>query len=338
MRQQSWIANILNALLIVAVAIPAVVFLRWFNEECPMLGSDVQHVPLLQNWTELFTSKQAVCAFGMHHPLNFLHAIFFVNVCVLFWVISIITGTTWLIDPYWTILPVMMAHYFQLHPSATTEYKRSAVSLVLVWAWSIRLTHSYFRREEWQFGVREDWRFTEMRNDPKFGRFFWLHSFFTAYVSQQFMLIGVTLPYYAIHTSAKPWSIVDCAIAISAVSGLTIAYFADTQLRNFMVANTRRAATSQPKILVLDTGVWKYCRRPNYFGEILWWSAVGAWGVWCGQAWTIVGTLFNTIVLVSVTFMVEEKMLRKEERRQVYMDYCRRTPMLVPWFTKAKPQ
>jgi hypothetical protein len=88
-----------------------------------------------------------------------------------------------LIDPYWTFLPVLMAYFFALHPRSVSDPIRSRVVLALTWIWSIRLTHSYFRREKWQWGAREDWRFADMRR--KFPKHWWWISFFYVYVSQQ---------------------------------------------------------------------------------------------------------------------------------------------------------
>jgi steroid 5-alpha reductase family enzyme len=56
----------------------------------------------------------------------------------------------------------MIQQFYQRHPSAVTNATRSSIVVWLICVWSARLTHSYFRREEWQFGAREDWRFTDM--------------------------------------------------------------------------------------------------------------------------------------------------------------------------------
>ena len=88
-----------------------------------------------------------------------------------------------LIDLYWTVIPVMLVHYFASHPLAKADAARSAVVTVLTWIWSVRLTHNYFRRERWQWGAREDWRFNEMRKE--YGRPWWWISFFAVYLSQQ---------------------------------------------------------------------------------------------------------------------------------------------------------
>lgn len=89
-------------------------------------------------------------------------------------------------DLHWSVIPVLLVHYYATHPLAQ-EYKhniwRSRIVILFTWIWSIRLTHSYLRRENWQWGVREDWRFNEMRQ--QYGKHWWWISFFAVYVSQQ---------------------------------------------------------------------------------------------------------------------------------------------------------
>lgn len=88
-----------------------------------------------------------------------------------------------LIDPYWTIIPVMMGYFYGTRPGAESDVWRSRAVMSLLWLWSIRLTHSYFRRENWQWGEREDWRFAQLRSQHS--RHWWWMSFFAVYVSQQ---------------------------------------------------------------------------------------------------------------------------------------------------------
>jgi steroid 5-alpha reductase family enzyme len=55
--------------------------------------------------------------------------------------------------------------------------------MILIWVWSIRLTHNYFRREKWEWGKREDWRFSDMRK--QYGKHWWWISFFAVFLPQQ---------------------------------------------------------------------------------------------------------------------------------------------------------
>ena len=96
-------------------------------------------------------------------PFTVVNVLFFLNVCVGFWVVGLLQRSFWLIDPYWSIIPPLIAHFYRLHASTlATVSARGDLMLIIVWIWSIRLTHSYFRREEWKFGEREDWRYNKM--------------------------------------------------------------------------------------------------------------------------------------------------------------------------------
>lgn len=254
------------------------------------------------------------------HPIVGVNVLFFLNVCVLFWLISLAQRSAWLIDPYWTIIPLFIAHFYAAQSTAIADPWRTRMALACLWLWSVRLTHNYFRRERYQFGAREDWRFALKRKES---RHFWWYSFFYAFVSQQIMLVGLTLPYWAIQTTARPFGGADIAIAATAVAGIAIAYFADTQLARYMARDD--------KPLILDTGLWRYSRHPNYFGEQLFWWAVAAWGVLAGHPWTVVGTLVNSAGLAVVTRMTERRMEERPERREAWLAYKRRTSAWALW-------
>ncbi|KXZ56334.1 hypothetical protein GPECTOR_1g295 [Gonium pectorale] len=329
-----------NTLLIGLVMLPSLYFFRHLREGC----SDAQRsAPLESVWRSAsggcsvsggvaaLASGDLWCAVGSQQPLLAVNLLFFLNVDVLFWVIGLLQ----LIDPFWTIIPVMIGLFYQHHPAAVAQPLRSGVSMSLLWIWSIRLTHSYFRREEWHVGAREDWRYTRLAK--QLGPALWpLVSFFAVGVAQQLMLVGITAPLFAIHSSAAPWHpIADTAIALAATAGILTAMVADNQLRGFMVANEKRVSEGLPPVLLLDTGLWRYSRHPNFFGEQLWWWALGAWACVCGQPWMLVGAAFNSLCFVSITAMTEQRMLARPERAQLYRHYQQTTSVWVPWFRRA---
>ncbi|KAL4336717.1 hypothetical protein HN51_046491 [Arachis hypogaea] len=264
-----------------------------------------------------------------HHPLLLANALFFFNVNVLFWIIGQFQRSHWLIDPYWTVIPVMLVHYYASHPLAQFNWWRSWIVVTLTWIWSLRLTHNYFRRERWQWGAREDWRFTEM--SQQYGKQWWWISFFAVYVSQQVFLIGLSLPLNIVHSVNKPLSIWDLVAIVVCLSGIVIAYFADTQLYDFVIRNNKLKGLGKPMVPVLDSGLWHYCRHPNYFGEQLWWWGLALFSWSLGYRWSFLGALVNTMCLAYVTRLVEERMLRKEWRAESFRVYQKTTSVWVPW-------
>ncbi|KAH9321774.1 hypothetical protein KI387_016413 [Taxus chinensis] len=305
-------ANVRNAALAFIVPWPSILFYIAFLKLCHS------------------SSTSEIWRWCWAHPIALVNALFFFNVDLLFWVISLLQNSTWLIDLYWTVLPVMMAHYYSTHPYSQTNLWRSTIVIILTWVWSIRLTHNYFRREEWQWGVREDWRFADMRR--KYANNWWWMSFFAVYVSQQIFLVGVCLPIYAIHNSQHPWNALDYFATLVCTTGIIFAYFADTQLYNFVQKNKilrELGATTKPN---LEEGLWALSRHPNYFGEQLWWwgLVIYAWNI--GQGWTFMGAAANTCCLAYVTVLVERKMVAEKYREEEYSKYQGTTSVWIPWF------
>ena len=249
-----------------------------------------------------------------------------------FWLIALIQRSSWLIDPYWTLIPPLLALFYLLHPYAEPDAARAWAAGLALAVWSGRLTWNYLRREGFRLGLREDWRYAKMRVER---RHFWLEQLFVVHLAQHAMLVGLTLPFWAIAfgaTSAStPFGAADAALVALALAGIAIAGAADTQLDAFMRENEARIARGEAKIPLLDSGIWRWSRHPNYFGEQLFWWALAGLGVRCGEPWVLVGPLFNSIVLAAVTVMTERRMLAVPQRRAQFEAYQKRTSVWLPW-------
>jgi Protein of unknown function (DUF1295) len=123
-------------------------------------------------------------------PLDLLNILWFLHVDVTFYIISLIQGSTWLIDPYWTIAPPMVAAFWLTSPVSNPLNARQVISTALLLTWALRLTHSYFRRENWAVGHQEDWRYAEMK--IQFGNWWPLVQVCTlsCYITTHLMLPG----------------------------------------------------------------------------------------------------------------------------------------------------
>lgn len=119
-------------------------------------------------------------------------------------------------------------------------------------------------------------------------------------------------------------------VAIWAV-GMVFEVVGDWQLARF-----KRDPANRGK--VMDKGLWRYTRHPNYFGDMCVW-----WGIWLAAmtiapgavVWTLPGPLFLTFTLArwSGAAMTERGMADRYGAE--FADYVRRTPAFVPWFPKA---
>lgn len=139
------------------------------------------------------------------------------------------------------------------------------------------------------------------------------------------------MPFYFIHSNQKQLNIWDLFAAAVCLTGVTVAYFADTQIYNFMnrKAEGKEAAAA---VAVLEEGLWRFSRHPNYFGEQLWWLGVAVFGRNVEYGGWFVGPAANAVCLGIVTVLVEERMLKEEWRAESYKKYQKTTSVWVPWF------
>jgi steroid 5-alpha reductase family enzyme len=197
----------------------------------------------------------------------------------------------------------------------------------LVTIWGLRLAAHIFRRSR---GRGEDPRYAAMRR--RSGPSFWWRSLFVVFWLQGSLLWCVALPLLAVPRATAPFpSALDLAALILFITGFAFEAVGDWQLARFRADPANRGA-------VMDRGLWRYSRHPNYFGDaVVWWGfflfAVGAPGGWV----TALGPALMTWLLrrVSGVTLLEEGL---RASKPAYADYVARTPAFVPWFPKRGPR
>ena len=232
------------------------------------------------------------------------------------WIVSVVARDVSIVDIAWGFLVLVPA--VTVAAVSASEASRMFAALGVASAWAIRLAaHIAWRHR----GQPEDRRYREirLRNEPHFE---W-KSLYLVFGLQAVLAWIVAAPLMACAWSREPWNALDTVGLAAAVSGLLFEAVADAQLSRFKAQAANRGQ-------VMDRGLWRFSRHPNYFGECcLWWgfwlvaTAAGAW-------WTIVSPLLMTVLLVRVSGVpLLEKDL--ERRRPGYAEYVRRTPRFVPW-------
>lgn len=161
--------NIFNAFLFCVALTPSFCATGYLYTKCSagekVEGESALIAQALSFLTDTPKETISTCELTMNHPIAFANILFLINVTFGFWLVGVAQRSFWLIDPYWTLIPPLLGHLYRAHPLASYDSTRSAVTLGLLWIWSARLTHSYFRREDWKFGEREDWRYTKMAKE-----------------------------------------------------------------------------------------------------------------------------------------------------------------------------
>ncbi len=190
----------------------------------------------------------------------------------------------------------------------------------LVTVWGLRLAIRIFRRNR---GKGEDPRYAKWRED--WGKWFVLRSYLQVFIIQGFVLLLNITPVMLIMASTEEgfaW-IGYVGLAVWCV-GFLFESLGDYQLDSFLKKPENRGT-------IIDVGLWRYTRHPNYFGEItMWWAifiiALGVpWG-WVGVIGPIAIT--STILFVSGIPMTEKLM----EKTPGWDEYKRKTSALIPWF------
>lgn len=232
------------------------------------------------------------------------------------WAIATARSNVGLVDIFWSQFVLLAALAFLLTAAGVTA--RALLVLVLVALWAIRLA-VHLGARNWK--APEDRRYAAIRarNQPGFA---W-KSLYLVFGLQAVLAFIVSAPLYAAMAAPEtPLNFLDMLGALLVVGGLTYESVADEQLARFMA---RSASHGQ----VMDRGLWRYSRHPNYFGEFcIWWGffvlalAVGGW-------WSIVSPLLMSVLLLRVSgvTLLEKQM---SERRPGYAAYSARTNAFFP--------
>lgn len=191
--------------------------------------------------------------------------------------------------------------------------------LAMVTIWGLRLA-AHIAWRGWGHG--EDRRYAAMRR--KHGdRFRWV-SLFTVFLLQGTLvaLLCAPLATVQLHPAVRPfWCFAGGGLWLA---GFLFEAIADAQLLAF-----QRDPGSRGR--VLDSGLWRYSRHPNYFGESLLWWGYGAFALGVpGGFWTLFAPLAMTLLLLRVSGvpLLEAGM---EQRRPGYRGYVEKTSSFIPW-------
>ena len=256
----------------------------------------------------------------MHWSVLAWSALAIAGVMVATWIVSLPLRNASIVDPIWPVGFVVVGWVAAL--TGRGDALRVVVLAGLVTVWGLRLSWHLFTRNH---GQEEDFRYAAMRE--KYGDRFGLISLVTVFGTQGLLMWLVSLPLQlgaGVQGRSGAWVVLLVAGVAVWVLGFVFEAVGDAQLSAFK-------ADPSSKGQVMDQGLWRYTRHPNYFGDAcVWWGiflvAAGAGGwAWAG----VVGPVVMTTLLrrVSGVTLLEKSM---SERRPGYDDYVARTSPFVP--------
>lgn len=210
---------------------------------------------------------------------------------------------------------------FFLNPSHSWP---SIIAVVFTSIWGLRLAmHIYIRNRK----KPEDFRYAKWRRE--WGKFFVLRSYAQIFLMQGFLLLLIVSP--VIIMAGLPNSFDVTAWALAGVSTWIVGFYfesvGDYQLKNFISKPSNKGK-------IMNQGLWRFTRHPNYFGEVVQW-----WGLWIILLATnlplnyrllgLIGpfTITTLILFVSGIPLLEKKYINNKS----YQDYAKRTNKFFPW-------
>jgi steroid 5-alpha reductase family enzyme len=235
-------------------------------------------------------------------------------------VVSVFRKRNDVADVAWGLGFVLMSWLSLLLAEAVTVVGLLITGLVSVWG--VRLALHVHRRNK---DKAEDYRYLAWRNE--WGKWFLLRSYFQVYILQGIFLFLVVSTVIMINLAAlSTFSVLGVVgIAVWAV-GFYFEFMGDAQLSNFLRDPNNRGS-------LLRTGLWRYTRHPNYFGEVTQW-----WGVWLVALSTplgIVGIISPITITILILFVSGIPMLEKKmSLHPDFSDYARTTNSFFPFFPK----
>ena len=247
-----------------------------------------------------------------------LSAMVFLAVAV--WALSIKLRDVSIVDSLWSIFFIVFTVLFAWRMDSDDMASNVLIALILLWG--LRLSIYITVRNH---GKGEDRRYQAIRarNQPNFE----FKSLYLIFLLQAVLATLVVLPVVPVLNGAQDANAVTYIGFAVAAFGVSFETVADWQMAQFKAKRDKATRTAQDE--VMDRGLWRYSRHPNYFGESVFW-----WGIWIasasmGGAWTVFSPLLMTWLLTRVSGvpLLEADL---QQRSQAYRDYLLSTPRFVP--------
>lgn len=238
---------------------------------------------------------------------------------VLTWVAAAVQTDASLVDRVWGLAFVVLAWTYAV--AAGVWDARTWLVLVLVTVWGGRLS-AFITWRNWGHG--EDARYAAMRarRPDTFTR----RSLITVFLLQAVLAWLISVPLLAATSiDGGALGLLDALAVVVWTVGFVFEAGGDAQLSRLLADPANRGK-------VMDRGLWRYTRHPNYFGDtVVWWSylmlglAVGAW-------WGALGTIMMSVLIVKVSgvALTERRMGRAGSTREGHAEYVRRTNSFFP--------
>lgn len=222
-----------------------------------------------------------------------------------------------IVDIFWGLGFIALVIFSLLNSESIDTAK--ILTSILVIIWGLRLSGHIFLRNR---GKGEDFRYANWRRTWKY---FILRSYFQVFMLQGFFMLIIAWP--VLHILNNP-QINDIGVVYMSGFMIFLAGFTFESVGDYQLGRFKKAEENRGKIIT--TGLWKYTRHPNYFGEAFLW-----WGFWL-MAVPVMDGIFTIISPLVITWLLRyisgvPMLEKKYEGREDWEEYKRKTPVFVPF-------
>jgi steroid 5-alpha reductase family enzyme len=244
------------------------------------------------------------------------------SLMTILWIVSVFVRNVSIVDLFWGLGFVMTASFYFIKTDGFII--RKTILLILVAIWGIRLSAYLAWRN---IGKGEDFRYRQFRMQYGENRYWWI-SFFQTFLLQGILMWLISLPllgaqYYGQNNTP---GILDLVGIFLWITGFIFESIGDLQLASFK-------ANPANKGKVMDKGLWKYTRHPNYFGDSAVWWGYAFLCLAAGGYIPVIGSVLMTALIIKVSGVaLLEKSLK--EQKPGYREYAEKTSAFLPWFPK----
>lgn len=237
------------------------------------------------------------------------------------WGLSVFLKNAGIVDIFWGAGFVLVGvFYFIVTPEYST---RKILTVILTTIWGLRLSFHIMLRN---IGKPEDYRYRQFRSHYGEKRYWWF-SYFQVFLLQGFLLWLISLPLLASSFfTQKPFGVIDIIALCIWITGFVFEAGGDWQL-------TRFKARPENQGKLLTTGLWKYTRHPNYFGDAAVWWGFALMSVAAGCYLPLLSALLMNWLLLRVSgvAMLERTL---KNTKPGFEDYMKKTNAFFPWIPK----
>jgi len=235
------------------------------------------------------------------------------------WVLSLVLKNSSIVDIFWGTgfaLINLLAYFY------SQQSIQQSLFTIIVTLWGLRLSIHIFLRNH---GKPEDFRYAQWRKEQ--GARWWWISFFKVFLLQGVLMLIIASPLLAVQTVANvsSFTVVNVIGFVVWALGFFFEAVGDYQLARFK-------SDPQHHGKLFTSGLWRYSRHPNYFGDTMQWWGFYILAAASGYWWTIFSPAIITLLLLRVSgvTLLEKTM----KTRHGYEEYIQTTNAFIPWIPR----